>query len=329
MSKIEKKEITYHQLQQKEIPLLFGVVHFCSNVPISLYTDSVGIKNSEAVYRGALASEVTRLNSEEYLLNAKKSSIDISTIIGVSSYSSFHIMISLSQRLLLEKNVHENGDAIKFPIYRNVNAPIGSVIRSRRSVRDFKGNPLSLEDLSTILYYGDGVSGDFDFNLDKDEYGTISLGEDYMGKVRTAPSGGGLYPIYLYIVVLNVEGLNKGIYKYMPLTHSLEKIKIFDDKDLEYYFSTNNLGVEINMEKVGASIYYVYSMYENSRKYGDMALQFALIETGEIAENIHLVATAENIAVCDVGGFDKVKTEELIDLDGLTNHIVHLTLISK
>lgn len=329
MKRFNKKEITYNELKQEELPLLFGVVHFCSNISISLYTDTIAIKNAEAVYRSSLVSEVTRFDGEDYLLNAKKSSIDISTAIGVSSYSSFPVLLSLSQRYLLENNIHNNEMAIKLPPYKNVNAPIGSIIRSRRSIRDFKGAPLSLLDISTLLYYGDGISGDIKFNINKEEYGTITFGDEYVGKLRTAPSGGGLYPIYLYIVALNVDGLEKGIYKYMPITHSLEKIKIFGDEETKDYCAMNNFGVEIDMKKVGAAIYYVYSIYENSRKYGDMALQFALVETGEIAENIHLVATAENIASCDIGGFNKAKTEELLELDGLTNHIVHLTLVSR
>ncbi|WP_300366984.1 SagB family peptide dehydrogenase [Brachyspira sp.] len=327
--KIKKIEVTKEELESREIPLLFSTVNFSSNIPISMYADTIGIKTSESSYRGAMNSEVNRNISEEYLLNCKKSSADISTMLNVTGYSSFPIHSSLSSRVLLEEEVHKKGNAVKLPQYKNLNAPIGSVIRSRRSRRDFKGKPLTLNDLSTLLYYGDGVSGDFDFKLNKEEYGTITFGDKYISKLRTAPSGGGLYPIYLYIAALNINNLAKGIYKYMPFTHSLEKIKLFSDKDLENYYNDNNFGMEIDLEKTALSIYYVYSIYENSRKYGDMGLQFALIETGEIAQNIQLAAAAGGILACDIGGFNKIKSEELLDIDGITNHVVHLTLISK
>lgn len=328
-NKTKKIEISKEELEAREIPLLFSIVNFSSNIPISMYADTIGIKTAESAYRGAMHSEANRNISEEYLLNSKKSSIDLSVLYNVSGYSSFPIDASLSNRVLLEEEVHKKGNAVKLPPYKNINAPIGSVIRSRRSRRDFKGKPLTLSDLSTLLYYGDGISGDFDFKLNKDEYSTITFGDKYISKLRTAPSGGGLYPIYLYIAALNINNLDRGIYKYMPFTHSLEKIKLFSDKDLENYYNSNVFGGDIDLRKTALSIYYVYSLYENSRKYGDMSFQFALIETGEIAQNIQLTAAASGILACDIGGFNKTLSEEFLNIDGQTNHVVHLTLLSK
>ncbi|ASJ20926.1 streptolysin associated protein SagB [Brachyspira hampsonii] len=328
-NKLKKIEVSKEELEAKEIPLLFSVVNFSSNMPVSMYADTIGIKTSESSYRATMHSEVNRNISEEYLLNSKKSLIDLSSMLNVVSYSSFPIDAALSNRVLLEEEVHKKGNALKLPTYKNINAPIGSVIRSRRSRRDFKGKPLTLVDLSTLLYYGDGISGDFDFNLNKNEYDTITFGDKYISKLRTAPSGGGLYPIYLYIAALNINNLDKGIYKYMPFTHSLEKIKLFSDEDLENYYNNNVFGGGIDLRKVALSVYYVYSLYENSRKYGDMGLQFALIETGEIAQNIQLTAAASGISACDIGGFNKTLSEDLLNIDGNTNHVVHLTLLSK
>lgn len=328
-NKSKKIEISREELEAKEIPLLFSVVNFSSNIPMSMYADTIGIKTSESSYRASIYSEVNRNISEEYLLNSKKSSIDLSSMLDVVSYSSYPIDASLSSRILLEEEVHKKGNAVKLPPYKNINASIGAVIRSRRSRRDFKGKPLTLSDLSTLLYYGDGISGDFDFNLNKNEYGTITFGDKYISKLRTAPSGGGLYPIYLYIAALNINNLDKGIYKYMPFTHSLERIKLFNDEDLENYYKNNVFGGSIDLRKTALSVYYVYSIYENSRKYGDMGLQFALIETGEIAQNIQLTAAASGILACDIGGFNKTLSEYLLNIDGSTNHVVHLTLLSK
>ncbi|ACN84807.1 SagB/ThcOx family dehydrogenase [Brachyspira hyodysenteriae] len=327
--KNNKIKVSKEELEAKEIPLLFSVVNFSSNLHISMYVDSIGIKTSESSYRAMMYSEVNRNISEEYLLNSKKSSIDLTSLLNVGNYSLFPIGASLSNRKLLEDDVHKKGNAIKLPNYKNLNAPIGAVIRSRRSRRDFKGEALTLVDLSTLLYYGDGISGDFSFNFPKEDYGTITLGDEYISKVRTAPSGGGLYPIYLYIVALNIKGIEKGVYKYMPYTHSLEKIKIFSDEDVENYCKDNVFGGGIDLRKTALSVYYVYSLFENTRKYGDMALSFALIETGEIAQNIQLAAAASGISACDIGGFNKSLSEQLLNIDGQTNHVVHLTLLSK
>ncbi|HPE36264.1 MAG TPA: SagB family peptide dehydrogenase, partial [Spirochaetales bacterium] len=144
-----------------------------------------------------------------------------------------------------------------------------------------------------------------------------------------APSGGGLYPVYLYAVVLNVDGLKPGIYLYMPITHALEIVRVFDARDMDRLREIANWGNNISLESIDVAMFYVYSLYENSRKYVDMGLTFALIEAGEISENIHLACTAMGLASCDIGGYDKVPCESFLGVDGLTRHMIHLTLIGK
>jgi SagB-type dehydrogenase family enzyme len=75
------------------------------------------------------------------------------------------------------------------------------------------------------------------------------------------------------------------------------------------------------------AIYYVYSVYDNSRKYGDLGLTFAVVEAGEIAAHIHLLCTATKVGSSDLGGWEKVQTERFLGVDGLSNHLVHATVI--
>lgn len=122
------------------------------------------MKTSEACFRGAVVSEDARLISEQYLLNAKKSTIDISLSIGTFSYSALAPRGCLSFRKYLEDEVHLHSRAIKLPEPKKVNVPLGAVIRSRRSIRDFGQGKMTLEELSTLLIYGDGTSSQFDHN---------------------------------------------------------------------------------------------------------------------------------------------------------------------
>lgn len=335
MSKDEKKskkiEMTVSEFRQREMGPIWDIFDFSSNIPASLYSDSTGLKLPEACFRGALFSQ-NRLVSEEYLLNSKRNSIDLALPIGVFSYASFSVRGSLSFRHFIEEEEHEKDDdrAIKLPPYKNVNAPLGSVMRARRSIREWSGYPISLEDLSTLLFFADGVTGDFNHAPEGTEFAmTESLGSKYISKVRTAPSGGGLYPVYLYVVVQGVKDLEKGLYVYMPLTHSLRVVRIFDEEDLARLYQLSNWGQNIEREKINIMFFYVYSLYENSRKYVDMGLTFALIEAGEISQNIHLVSTALNLGPCDIGGYSKGPCEKFLGIDGITKHLIHLTILGS
>ena len=58
-------------------------------------------------------------------------------MLDVVSYSSYPIDASLSSRILLEEEVHKKGNAVKLPPYKNINASIGAVIRSREKQEKF------------------------------------------------------------------------------------------------------------------------------------------------------------------------------------------------
>lgn len=328
--KQKKKQMSFQDFEAKEKGIIWSAIDFASNIPASIYSDSVGIKSPETSYRSAVISKNTRLIGEEYLLNAKHSSIDMSLAIGVFNYSyDVRIKADISNRNLAEEEIIEKGETIDLPKYKIIKDSFTSVIRSRRSVRQMSGEKLSKEELSSILFYGDGVTGKFTFNGDGSLPPTETLGGDYESTLRTAPSGGGLYPVHLYCVITNVEGIEKGIYRYLPMHHKLQVIKIFDERDYEEFLKLANFGVNIDSSKLGVSIFYVYHLYDNSRKYGDMAMQFAYIEAGEISENIQLTCTALDLAVTDIGGFEKSLTEKFLGIDGLTKHMIHLTLIGK
>src|SRR5207249_9828999 len=86
---------------------------------------------------------------------------------------------------------------------------------------------------------------------------------------------------------------------------------------------------EIEAGKAAFLVAYVYNLFENSRKYGESGLGFAFLEAGALAAHIHLICTALGLGSCDVGGFAKRRFERLLDADGLSRHMIHLTVIGK
>ncbi|NOX62159.1 MAG: SagB/ThcOx family dehydrogenase [Chloroflexi bacterium] len=244
------------------------------------------------------------------------------------NYASFGIRGSLSMRHLKEQRLAATQKTVKLPPYKMVNAPLGIAIRARRSIREMSGKPMDLQTLSTILFYANGTTGDFILASETtDALPEHSLGADFVGKLRAAPSGGGLYPIYLYIVARNVKDLEDGLYIYLPLSHALHTVRTFDEQDKEAFANLAQWGVNINSAKVNLAIFFVYSLFENSRKYGDQGATFAIIEAGEMSQNMHLCCTALNLASCDIGGYEKSLSEQFLGVDGLSKHVIHLVII--
>ena len=82
---------------------------------------------------------------------------------------------------------------------------VEEAMQNRRSIRDYQDKPITLEQLSQLLWSAQGITS---------EWGG-----------RTAPSAGATYPLEVYVLVRKVEALNQGVYRYIPQEHSLKSIK--------------------------------------------------------------------------------------------------------
>jgi len=183
---------------------------------------------------------------------------------------------------------------------------VDRAIDSRRSERDFKDMPLSLLELSRLLHYAYGIT-------EKRE------------RLRAAPSAGALYPIEIYPVANNVEGLAQGIYRYFVADHSLALVR---EGDFRHQMMRHALGEEM-MEQ--ASVVLVLSaVFERSAwRYRERAYRYILLEAGHISQNIYLVATALGLGTCAVGAFDDQGYNKIMGLDGKKESVIYLMPVGK
>jgi SagB-type dehydrogenase family enzyme len=312
-----KVTMTLDEYMTWELGPLAEIVTFSNHLPMSLYADTTVVKSPEVVYRGLTTSRNTFV-SQEYLLNFRRSDADLGFLVGTNNFSLPMATATAAVRDLEETD--EN--LVPLPPSRNERAPIGPVIRSRRSKRKYSGKAVTLQDLSTVLAHSAGITDRIPL---EDVPETVTIGKNPHLDIRAVASGGALYPIDLFIVALNIEKLPRGAYRYIPKSHALKAVGAAALPEIR----TLGQFSEIQTEKAACLIAYVYNFFENSRKYGEAGLAFAFIEAGGIAAHVHLLSTALGLASCDVGGFAKRRFERLLEVDGISRHIIHLTLIGK
>jgi SagB-type dehydrogenase family enzyme len=160
----------------------------------------------------------------------------------------------------------------------------------RRSVRNYTGEPLTLEEVSQLLWAAQGITDPAGF--------------------RTAPSAGGLYPLELYTVAGNVKDLDAGVYRYVPQGHELVKVL---DGDIRKELSDAVLGQEWVRE--GAAVFVFTAVYERTtQKYGERGIRYVHMEVGHAAQNLCLQATALKLGPVTVGAFEDDKVSRLLNL---------------
>lgn len=187
------------------------------------------------------------------------------------------------------------------PGYRGI--PLEEAIEKRRSVRNYSRIPITLSQLSQLLFSAQGITGKI-----------------YGQPLRTAPSAGALYPFEIYVIANNVEGLSQGIYHYAVLNHTLELIKTGN-------FRKEITSAGLKQEMLGdADITFVLSaIFDRVRhKYGERGFRYVYMEAGHISQNFYLQAVSLGLGSVSVGAFLDNNVNQLIGVDGQKEAVIYM-----
>lgn len=150
---------------------------------------------------------------------------------------------------------------------------VEDAIMKRRSVREYSKEDLTPEELSQVLWAAQGQTSKEGF--------------------RTTPSAGALYPLELYVVT------EDGVFRYLPLDHSLEKV---DDGDRRGDLAKAALNQDFVKEAPVDIV--IFGVVERTRqKYGDRAERYVLMEGGHAAQNVYLQCESLGLGTVSVGAF--------------------------
>lgn len=184
---------------------------------------------------------------------------------------------------------------------------LDNALIKRTSTRKFTKKDIPIQDLSRLLYFSGGLK---------------QLLFKETGERRFYPSAGARYPLEIYPIIFNVEGLKTAIYHYHIKSHSLEEIysksffsKIWKQFDQPWMRKSSLLIV------VSA----IFDRTEN--KYGDRGLRHIFTEYGHYAQNISLISQELGLGYCSVGGFLDDGINQLLDFDKIDESVVGVIAI--
>lgn len=166
-----------------------------------------------------------------------------------------------------------------------------SLVQQRESALDFSPEPISFQELSTIL--------NSCRILDHTRY----------PERRTYPSAGGRFPIEQYVLSFNIKDLEEGAYHYNILENSLESL--WNKGILE---SKSEIVTHERYENVAAALIYTSVFSRSEVKYFNKAYPFSLLEAGHMAQNVQLACAERGIGVCNIGGAVEDTISKILDL---------------
>lgn len=161
-----------------------------------------------------------------------------------------------------------------------------SLITRRRSVRDFKDTPISLEQALTILNAGQGITG--------------SEGR------RATPSAHRLYSLQLYVIAHNIEGLDSAVYEYKPESHELissamipAEGELLDASLASDFWLEDAACVVMICADLKKALEHFSDQDSESQRRGRRYVDF---EAGAASQNMHLQAITEGLGAVVVMG---------------------------
>jgi SagB-type dehydrogenase family enzyme len=169
---------------------------------------------------------------------------------------------------------------------------LAEALKNRRTVRHFATRPMDLEQISQLLWEGDGAS-------------------DPRG-LRTAPSAGATYPLDLYLVVgeRGVTGLAAGIYHYEVASHTLMPLSKGDFRAP----AARACLWQAWMSEAPVMVVITGEYRRCTNRYGQRGIRYTDMEAGNVSQNLFLAAEALGLGAGIVGAFDDKTLAQALNL---------------
>jgi SagB-type dehydrogenase family enzyme len=184
-------------------------------------------------------------------------------------------------------------------------------ILARQSRRRWTPDPLSLAELSFLLWATQGVK-----EVIGDNYATM----------RTVPSGGARHAFETYLVANRVDGILPGVYRYRAVSHEIAFLHAPANlRDLVMAATFNQRFV------AEAPVLFLWSCvpYRAEWRYTTAAHKLMLLDAGHMCQNLYLACEAIGAGTCAIGAYYQPAVDALLQLDGEDEFVIYLAPVGK
>ena len=185
-----------------------------------------------------------------------------------------------------------------------------SAIRNRKSRRSFKSQPLTLEELSFLLWATQGIRERI----------------DRFTALRTVPSAGARHALETYLCVFHVEGLEAGFYRYLPLEHQL--LFEFHEDRASAKLAEATMGQSFTAR---SAVTFIWTAIPSRMewRYDLAAHKVIAMDAGHVCQNLYLACEAIGAGTCAVGAYHQELMDRLLRVDGNDEFTIYLAPVGK
>lgn len=184
------------------------------------------------------------------------------------------------------------------PACASLDRSLSAVLTTRASCYTYSDEPISLSDVSNLLYWTAGVKG------------YVELPDSERFPLRLAPSAGALQSVNLYVIAHRVASLAPGVYYYHPAEHALKTVVPGDE-----HAALSRCCMQEFVTDAPMICVLTCSIDRVQWRYGIRAYRSVHLDAGVMCENLYLVGTALNLGVCAIFGFFEDRLQQVLRID--------------
>uniref|UniRef100_A0A7C4PHB1 SagB/ThcOx family dehydrogenase n=1 Tax=Anaerolinea thermolimosa TaxID=229919 RepID=A0A7C4PHB1_9CHLR len=213
----------------------------------------------------------------------------------------------------LEMPLPDNLTLIPLPAPETFSIPpadLRAIIEQRRTLRRYADAPLSLEELSYLLWLTQGVK----------------RVTSRPATLRTVPSAGARHAFETFLLINRIQGLQPGLYRFAASQHALAHLPAPVDIAERIYTATHN---QEHVRLSAVTFLWVADTWRMAWRYVERSMRYLFLDAGHVCQNLYLAAESIDCGVCAVGAFEDEAMNAALELDGVDRFVIYLATVGR
>jgi len=123
-----------------------------------------------------------------------------------------------------------------------------------------------------------------------------------------------------------VEGISKGLYRFLAVEHSLQEVDLSDDIGERIMKACLDQRFILN---AAMALILTAVRYRMMWRYTERGYRYMHLDAGHVIQNLYLCAEAIDSGVCAIAAFNDDVINEALGVDGVEQFTVYLGVLGK
>jgi SagB-type dehydrogenase family enzyme len=185
-----------------------------------------------------------------------------------------------------------------------------AAIANRESHRRFTAEPLSQDELAFLLWATQGVRREL----------------HEAAVLRTVPSAGCRHPFETYLAVMRVQGVESGIYRYLPLEHAIVLVRDVENLPAQLAAATRG---QVFAGQVAVTFLWTVIPARTEWRYAEASYKVIALDAGHVCQNLYLACEAIGAGTCAIAAYNQGLADDLLGVDEEEEFTVYIAPVGK